>query len=192
MREVGDNAGVESATIYYHFDSKQALLFDIMLRTIKALRRSAEEAFAEATDPVERLRRFVGNHVRFHATRKAEAAIADADLGALDPPLRGEIVAGRDAYEALLHRILADGIDDGSFDIDDIGIVVRAILTMATGVAVWYRPNGPLSSDAIGGAYSDLALRMSMRWPAQADVKPAPGSTRNAETVATSNPRNRS
>lgn len=172
MREIADKAGVESATIYYHFDGKQVLLFDIMLRTIEDLRSSVETEFAEATDPVEQLRRFVAEHVRFHAARKAEAAIADTELDALDPPFLAEIVAGRDVYEGLLRGILADGDDAGSFDVDDVGIVARAILTMATGVAVWYRPTGPLSPDAIGEAYSDLALRMSMRRPTEARQSP--------------------
>jgi len=171
MREIADRAGVESATIYYYFRGKQALLFTIMSETIADLLDSAQDALADTADPAECLRRFVANHVCFHAIRKPEAAISDSELDSLDPSFRVEIVNGRDTYELVLRRILEAGETSGAFSLPDVGMVARAILSMATGVAVWYRPEGALSPEDIGDIYADLALYMSTGLL----INPAPG-----------------
>ena len=169
MREIAERAGIESATIYYYFDSKDALLFDIMQVTIRDLLDSSHIAVADAPDPAEALRRFVTNHVRFHATRSSEAAIADSELDSLEGPLRSEVVSGRDAYEQILRRVLADGQDRATFGDEDPGLLAKAILTMGTGVAHWYRPGGRLSVEEIADAIAALALKMSanLALPAQ-------------------------
>jgi AcrR family transcriptional regulator len=161
MRDIAARAGVESSTIYYHFESKEAILFEIMVATRDDLHRSAEAVVAQAPSPTEQLRAFAANHAGFHATRSSEAAITATELHSLSPRWRDEIVTGRDDYEALLRRILDDGNAAGVFDVPDSALAGRAILSMCTGVALWYRPEGLLSAAAIAAAFGDLALNMA-------------------------------
>jgi hypothetical protein len=63
----------------------------------------------------------------------------------------------------MLRRILDEGHADGSFDVDDAGLLARAILTMCTSVALWYRPSGQLSPEEIGEQFAAFALKMARR-----------------------------
>jgi AcrR family transcriptional regulator len=163
MREIAQKVGIESATIYYHFENKEALLYHVMRVTRDDLIASAEAILARGGDPSQRLQRFVANHAEFHAARTAEAAITATELHSLSPEWRERIITGRDAYEAMLRRILAEGDADGSFDVDDAGLLARAILTMCTSVALWYRPTGQLSPEEIGERFAAFALKMARR-----------------------------
>ena len=70
------------------------------------------------------------------------------------------VLALRDAYEGLFREILAEGQRAGVFRADlDVPLVTRFILTALNGVAVWYRPKGPLSPEQIAAAFVDWAAR---------------------------------
>ena len=172
MRDIAQKAGIESATFYYHFESKEALLFEIMRLTRDDLISSATEVVARGADPSDKLRRFVANHAWFHAARSSEAAITATELHSLSPEWRERIVTGRDAYEAMLREILMEGQQAGAFEAQDADLLARAILMMCTGVALWYRPSGALSPDEIGDWFADLALKMARRESAGAERSP--------------------
>lgn len=160
MRAVADEAGIESATIYYHFANKQALLSDIMEGTIKDLTASAKAAIAEVEAPEHALRLFIANHAEFHGRHRAEAVIADAEIDALESELRGKVVRLRDDYEGILGSIVTAGISAGKFTTDDPEVTTKAILSMATGVAIWYREGRRIPLPRLADMYGSLALRM--------------------------------
>jgi Tetracyclin repressor-like, C-terminal domain len=64
----------------------------------------------------------------------------------------------RDAYEGIFHRILELGRKSGGLRVVDVKIETYALMSLATAVAGWYRPDGRLSVDQIADIYSDLVL----------------------------------
>lgn len=167
MRQVAEESGIESATIYYHFRNKQALLYDIMRQTILDLTEIVEAKLDGCQGPIERVKQITATHVTFHCERRAEAAIADVEIDSLDPEYRVEIVSLRDAYEQLLRDEVQAGAEAGLFNTPDQQVVTRAILAMATGIVIWYRPGGRLSLEDLSRQYADLAVRMLTPAPSE-------------------------
>src|SRR5262244_652290 len=73
MRTLARGLRMEPASLYYHFPSKQEILFAILDRTLDDLLEGLERAVAAAEGPRERLRAAVRFHVLFHAHRRQEA-----------------------------------------------------------------------------------------------------------------------
>ncbi len=120
------------------------------------LMAKADEALAGLTDPMERLKAYVGFHLRYHMTRKAHVFIANMEIRSLEDEHRSQVVAMRRRYEGLLDTILRDGAAEGAFKVVDARVSTYAIISMLTGICMWYRPEGRLSQDELVAIYTDL------------------------------------
>ena len=161
VREIAARAGISVAGLYHHFSSKREILFELMSHTIDDLIESVENARAGAGDDPERqLAAAVQAHVRFHTDRREEAFVGNTELRSLDPEQRSAIVAKRDCYEQIIRETVVAGRADGTFSVDDPAQVTRAIITMCTAVASWYRPGGRAAAQEIADQYSRLAVQM--------------------------------
>ncbi|MGC6496424.1 MAG: TetR/AcrR family transcriptional regulator [Candidatus Puniceispirillaceae bacterium] len=167
MRGLAAAVGVQSAALYHHFATKQALLADLMISHMRDLLAAWQNACPDhlagqaATAP-DRLDAFARFHIRYHISRPQEVFIAYMELRSLSPAHYSAVSELRRAYENLLKAILQDGVDDGSFQIDDIHVTAMAILAMLTGITTWYRPGGRLSASAVEMQYAAMVRRMAV------------------------------
>ena len=156
LRSVAAAVGLQMSSLYYHYPSKQYLLFEIMNRTMQDLAAAVEEAVGESEGPQEKLRAAIRAHVLFHARRGMEAFIADAELRSLEAETRALSVKRRDRYQQIFEDILRDGAQQGVFDVPDVKLATYALMAMCTGVAVWFRPDGRVTLEEVADAYADL------------------------------------
>ncbi len=153
MRDLGRAVGLQMASLYHHFGSKQELLVAIMREAMADLTAVVREAVdAAGTDPHDRLAAAIRAHVRFHTERRPEVIVADAELRALEEPGRSEIIALRDRHQAIFRAPVEE------LGIACAGIVTSAIITMCTDVATWFRPAGPLDADEVAEVFVRLAF----------------------------------
>jgi AcrR family transcriptional regulator len=158
LRQLADAIGVRAGSFYNHIESKESLLHTLLLDTMRELDAGLSDAMAPATDPVDALRRFVAFHIEFHAVRREEVFIGNAELRSLAPAHRRQIVALRDAYERRLAAVLRAGQRSGAFAPGDVRVATRAVIAMLSGVCTWYRPDGRLRVAQLVRQYTRMAL----------------------------------
>jgi AcrR family transcriptional regulator len=157
LRQVSRAVGIQMASIYYYFPSKQDLLVEIMHRTMEDLTASVTIAVAGAgPDPTARIEAAIASHISFHTNRRFEAFVVDSELRSLDPGRRATITEMRDRYEVIFAELLDEGRQTGSVSVDDVSLAVKALMAMCTEVSVWYRPDGRLSLGEIVKIYTRL------------------------------------
>src|SRR5690242_14774821 len=108
LRDIARIAGIQAASIYYHYANKQALLVEIMETYMRQLNSNLEHILHKHISPEERLHQAIANHIRLHTTHKAEFFIIDTEIRALEGENRQYILSMRDQYEALLQQLLRD------------------------------------------------------------------------------------
>ena len=161
VRDIAARAGLSVAAIYYHFPSKLDILYSIMSGGIdEVIGDLIAERDRAGGDPVAQFVAMVHVHVKYHARRKAVAFVGNTELRSLDQARRRAIVAKRDQVAGLFLEVAEQGLARGLFDTPWPRETVRAILTMCTAVAGWYRKDGPETPDTIADRYADMALRM--------------------------------
>lgn len=160
VRQLAEAADMESASLYYHYPSKQSLLVDLFHHTMNELIEGAEQAIASQVDATARLRAAVLFHVLFHIHRQDEAMISHSELRALIDPDRAAIIAKRDRYERLFRTVLESGREEGVFEFEDAALTSTAMLMMCSGVSDWFGGRGRLSAQTVAGCYVDMALRL--------------------------------
>ncbi|MEW2546406.1 TetR/AcrR family transcriptional regulator [Streptomyces sp. NPDC047002] len=159
-RDIAGRAGMSPAALYIHYKTKEELLHRISRlghdRALDILLRAESGGGTSA----ERLAEVVRAFVHWHAEQHTTARVVQYELDSLAPEHRAEIVALRRQSDAVVRRILEDGVRDGEFDVSDIGGTTLAVLSLCIDVARWFSEEGSRSPDEVGDLYAGLVLRM--------------------------------
>jgi AcrR family transcriptional regulator len=160
MAEIGAAVGIRGPSLYKHVASKQGLLVELMTTTMDGLLELHRGALAGTDDPVERLRRAVDAHVRFHARHRLEAFVGASEMRSLVEPHRGTVLAKRAEYERAFRSLVEEGVAAGRFRVPSARLASYAILDLGMGLATWYREEGELSENEVVWQQTEFALRL--------------------------------
>jgi TetR/AcrR family transcriptional regulator, cholesterol catabolism regulator len=159
IREIADALAIKSASIYYHWENKEAILFDLVRSTMEQLIAGARCALDREERPARRLAALAINHVVVHALRPKEAILGETELRSLTGERLEHALGMRDEYEGLVLGVLEQGRASGDFDLLDLKLTGYAVISQCTNVGIWYREDGRLGLEDVGGVYARLALR---------------------------------
>ena len=159
VSEIAGQCGIQKASIYYHYPSKEAILFHIQKITMEELTGYLRGSLDGLGDVEARMRAAVHSHVRFHLNRQRETFIANSELRGLTPEHYREIVGQRDEYEQIFQNIIEEGCESGVFAPVDVKIISYAILTLCNAGAIWFKPEGRMPVDAIAEIYETFVLQ---------------------------------
>lgn len=168
LNAIAKSIGISAPALYYHFDSKDEILFATLETTLVNLQTMASEAVGAAGDsPADQLTAFVRAHV-FHDVGNVEIMpMLNAGLYNVDKLIDGLPATRRKRLTLLqrefldqLRRILHAGVTAKTFRIDDITATAFAIIGIVDFAVYWFRAGGKLSVKQLADQYGELALRM--------------------------------
>jgi AcrR family transcriptional regulator len=162
IRDIAVAVGIRGSSMYNHFGSKEAILWDLTQTALQNLFQAWSDVAALVADqaPEEVLASFVRSNVRYHALHRKEAALINAQLPSLDTAHHREAVRRRADYETILTRLISDCLATGRLEVVDLRLTVYAILQMCAAVAGWFNPEGELTVDQVAEAYARFALKL--------------------------------
>jgi AcrR family transcriptional regulator len=158
VRDIAGRLKQTVPTIYYYYENKQALLVALLHESIDDLLARCNQAEASASDdPVERISALIHCISLFVAYRRQLAQL-DQEVRSLETRNRASYIAKRDSLETMLVSCIADGVQAGSFTVDNPRAASRALITMCRGIAGWYKPKGELTAEELADVYVKFAL----------------------------------
>ncbi|MEU2025252.1 TetR/AcrR family transcriptional regulator [Streptomyces sp. NPDC016469] len=159
-RDIAGRAGMSPAALYIHYKTKEELLHRISRighdRALAVLEAAADGGGTAA----ERLATAVRSFVRWHAERHTTARVVQYELDALGEEHRTEIIALRRRTDAVVRRIIGEGVASGEFDVPDVPGTTLAVLSLCIDVARWFNAQGSRTPDEVAELYAGLVLRM--------------------------------
>ncbi|MCG6876255.1 MAG: TetR/AcrR family transcriptional regulator [Betaproteobacteria bacterium] len=142
-REIARAFGVQSGSIFYHFENKEALLVAVMLEGMRQFVAAARGPLADAHSPLERLRALFYGHLTALHGGGDEQAVVIQEWRSLSARPRKKVVAVRDAVEAMWREVLDEAAAAGLVS-GDLRLLRLAMLGALNWTLQWYQPDGPL------------------------------------------------
>jgi TetR/AcrR family transcriptional regulator, cholesterol catabolism regulator len=160
VREIADAVGVLSGSLYYYFDSKDAIAKDILLTFQNAIRARYAEVLATDEEPAQLLANLVLASLQVAREQPNATAIYQNELQYLrETPQFKEVQAAASEVQHVWMAILERGVADGSFRDD---IAPRVFYRMIRD-AVWlsgrgHRGDGGYSTKKLADAITSIFL----------------------------------
>lgn len=162
MTRIARAASMTPAAIYWHFPSKQDVLAEVLSSLYRRTYDVLSGAIPEA-DAVTRMQAYIRAYVEIQLTELGDHSnFGYANLASsLSPEGQAALNQFGRPYLTLLRDILAQGVEEKTFRIDDIGVTSFAIATMCEYVFTWFHEHGRLTLTQVADHYAELALRMA-------------------------------
>lgn len=158
LQDVAEMVGMRKASLYYHIDSKEDLLFAIHEHLISELLTNTRQALSTVQSSEERLRVVIRMAMRLIAEHQEEVTVFLHEYRVLNNDRWEEVVAKRDEHQQIVEDILTEGIEQGVFREIPVKITTLGIFGMTNYGYQWFRRSGTFSADEIADVFSDVVL----------------------------------
>ncbi|ALI10876.1 MULTISPECIES: TetR/AcrR family transcriptional regulator [Pseudomonas] len=109
MRELARHVGIAPGSLYNHFPSKQALLFDLIEEFYEELHLLVQQPVRQRTAGPRPLSNLIAAHLRLHRERPLHFRLALQGFAYLDTAQKQHIILKRGRYEhAFLRAVFSD------------------------------------------------------------------------------------
>ncbi len=150
MRDLARATGVSLSGLYYYVNSKEHLLYLIQSRNFDAVVAGMRDRLEGVADPVERLGRFVENHLDYFASHMAEMKVLSHESGALTGDYLHRVNATKREYTRALMDILAEVESAHGPAHVNRRVAAYLLFGMMNWIYNWYDPLGDVGVEALG------------------------------------------
>lgn len=160
VRDIAEEAGILSGSLYHHFDSKESMADEILRSFLDELFGTYREIVARDLGPRKTLEAVVATSFEAVHNHHDEVAIFQNEAKYLVQFPRFAYLAERNAeFHELWTSILAEGVRTGAFRADlDVELTYRFIRDTVWVAVHWYKPAGSLSAGDIADEYLGIVL----------------------------------
>lgn len=160
VRDIADEAGILSGSLYHHFDSKESMIDTILSSFIDQTLSRYEGVVAEGKGPTETFEGLVRASLDAMVDSRSAILIYQNEARFLAAQPRFSYL--RDAhrrFERIWTDVLKEGIGAGEFrDTIDPKLVYRLIRDTVWAAPRWYRPGGSLKPERIIEQYTAVLI----------------------------------
>ncbi|MFF3952510.1 TetR/AcrR family transcriptional regulator [Streptomyces sp. NPDC001890] len=160
VRKIADAAGMLAGSLYYHFDSKESMLDEILSTFLTELWEGYDTVLAAQLAPRQTIEALVTESFREIDRHRAAVAIYQKEARHLATQPRFQYLAdSQQKFEKAWLGTLERGVADHSFRADlDIRLTYRFVRDTVWVAASWYRPGGLHSPEEIARQYLSMVL----------------------------------
>ncbi|MEG3627651.1 TetR/AcrR family transcriptional regulator [Streptomyces poriticola] len=160
VRTIADAAGMLAGSLYYHFDSKESMLDEILSTFLDELWARYDAVLTAGLGPRQTLEALVTESFREIDRHRCAVAIYQREarhLGAR--PHFGYLAESQQRFEKAWLGTLERGVADEVFRPDlDVRLTYRFVRDTVWVAASWYRPGGLHSPEEIARQYLSMLL----------------------------------
>jgi AcrR family transcriptional regulator len=158
MRDLSRESGMSLAGLYYYFESKERLLYLIQKHTFTTIVQRLKARLAGVSDPEERIRIFILNHLEYFLANQAAMKVLSHEAEVLKDGFASEVAAIKREY----YRICVGLLDDLKRERDlqfSTRIAVLSLFGMMNWIYTWHNPRVDADAVSIAREMGDVFLR---------------------------------
>ena len=158
VSDVARALGLTKAGLYHYYDSKEALLFEIMSFGLDRVRDEVVIPVRAIRDPAERLKQLIVRHARITTRGQGAVAHLGDEIRALPPASRRQLEERMRIYFDLVRDTLGQLKKAGRLRPIDLTVGAFSVLGMILWLPRWFRQDGRLTQEDVANDIAKLAL----------------------------------
>jgi TetR/AcrR family transcriptional regulator, cholesterol catabolism regulator len=158
VSDVARALGLTKAGLYHHFESKEALLFEIIMFGLDKVRDEVIVPVRAIRDPEERLRQLIVRHVRIITRGRGAVAHLGDEIRALPAAQRRQVEHRMRVYFDLVRNTIGELQAAGRLRQVDRTVATFSLIGMILWLPRWFREDGRLTQDQVAENIANLAL----------------------------------
>ncbi len=158
VSDVARALGMTKAGLYHHFESKEALLFEIMMYGLERVRDEVIVPVRTVRDPEERLRQLIVRHARIATRGQGAIAHLGDEIRALPTPSRRQVEQRMRIYFDLIRDTLTELKRAGRLRDVDPTVAAFSLIGMILWLPRWFRVGGRLDQASVANDLASFAL----------------------------------
>jgi AcrR family transcriptional regulator len=163
VRDLADEVGILSGSLFHHFRSKDEILFAVMAEVIRDMDRALATALEAAEGHEVRLRAVIRNELDFiHGPQGDATAVLVYEWEALSPEGQARLLDARRSYFARWQEVLR-GAQAAGLMTGDPQVLRQLVHGAIVWTAHWFDPGGAMTLDDLEEAVLALVLPRDMR-----------------------------
>ncbi|MDP3968723.1 MAG: TetR/AcrR family transcriptional regulator [Nocardioides sp.] len=157
VRDIADEADMLSGSLYYYFDSKEAMIEEVLATYLDLTVTGYQRAADELENPAEALHELISLALRGVVQYRSEVTILQNDWHYIRPI--ASIARRQREVEEIWLSTLDRGTKAGVFRGDlDTRMVYRTLMGAIQAVIRWYDPRGKVTVDEVIAVQSSVLL----------------------------------
>jgi len=149
VQDISDAAKVNKAAIYYYFENKSVLLYEISMQITEQLTNQAQEIINSNLPPEKKFEKLIKNQVIWALTHLYNTSTALLERRSLPPKLLNVIIAKRSQYENIARDLLEKLLPEEKAQIISPKIASIFIFGLIFSLTQWFKQSGEFSAEEI-------------------------------------------
>jgi AcrR family transcriptional regulator len=151
--QVAQQLDVTRPSLYYHVDSKGAVLKEICYTTMDGMLDLVKTISESNATPIDKLRNLVRQQIAFVANNRYLCTVLFDQAGLLKKKSRKKLRDQMKTGEQLVQNIIIQGVEQGLFAFDDEKVASYLVLSACHWIYKWYHADGRLTPEEIADKY---------------------------------------
>lgn len=161
LQDIASAVGLLKGSIYYYIDTKEDLLFELVMRAQKVWRAVLEEdeVLAASSAPA-RIREFIVRWTLLKEQQREWGIVAEREFTRLSDDYLAQVIKGRREFSRFVEGIITQGREDGDFD-DRISLplATNMVFELIKSSHLQRFPSSRTGLTEFADAYSTLVIR---------------------------------
>ena len=161
LQDIASAVGLLKGSIYYYIDTKEDLLYELVIRAQVVFRDTLVESDElRSSSASQRLREFILRFMQLKEREREWGIVAEREFMRLSEGYLSEVIAGRKEFSAFVEGIVKQGMAEGDFDAGlDLRLATSMVFELMKSSHLYRRPRGQLSLTELADSYSLFAIR---------------------------------
>jgi len=157
MRDLSRATGMSLAGLYHYCESKERLLFLVQKHTFTTILDKLKLRLAAVTDPEQRIRIFVLNHLEYFVSNQQGLKVLSHEDESLKNGLGSELAGIKREYYRICLGLMEDLQRERGLDFST-RTAVMSLFGMINWIYTWYNPRQDGNAETLAQRMGDIVL----------------------------------
>lgn len=158
-RDIAKEVGISNAALYYYFDSKEELLYQILDEIITTGLNNLKEIEKGSSSPKNKLAKILESYTRYYSIEPDKMRLLAHDQKSLAPEHRRDLIKKQRDYVHIVVSILDELKNRGEILDMNTTVCAFAFFGMVHWVYRWYDPDGEIKPLQLSDMFNRIFTR---------------------------------